>query len=440
MSTDRSRSPRRIAVPIPPSWILLDPSMSALPHDHSSEFPPGFVVRRIPREVQPLFSTTLDHYDGFSGMGIPHISLIKVLQILWSEGCQIILTSVHSYEIDPDALRAASTIMPRPRLPNGTSYYGPYDVQSFPAHTKQHQLQLSTMISVFEMVPSAVRLWHYSLVHCFGSAILLKTGQGQATRDRQFYLVPTLSSCPPLTSPPEKAVQVFSDFSRWPATGESGSAPPTLRSIYPELLRRRAAGTAPQSDLITLDKFKVRTFDNCTRFSGPLHWCKWLGLDPSMTTKLMDAFPCSHTISITSGNWGAAHCGMETLCDNCSRLCAVIGRAWNIHEGIHIIETNLRQCIKSMHIQPRHILFYTAGSPCTRISRGIFCGCIDNQLVGPHAQPSNTMWCWHAGLVQHAQRLHRQFGSINHFTQQFFHTCSSQCPEAISLQQAKDLR
>ena len=64
----------------------------------------------------------------------------------------------------------------------------------------------------------------------------------------------------------------------------------------------------------------------------------------------------------------------------------------------------------------------------------------DLQLVSPHADPSNTMWSWHAGLLQHARLLHRRQRTVNHFSMQFAHQCSDSCPEAMTLQQARNLR
>ena len=448
-----------------PVRILLDPSMSAIPiplWQYAEEDPDGVeraetilesrpqdqpVSHKRPREIQPLFSSTLSHYDGFSGMGIPHICLLKALQQLWSEGIQIQLTSVYSYEIDADAILASIAIRPNLRLAADIQYSGHFDVMDFPAHSAHHKLNRCQMISVFEQVPSAIRIWHHSLVHSFGSAVLLKAGHGHAARDRHFYLVPALPNCPPIPSAPYQLRHNFSDASSWPAHegGSSDSCPPTLRSIYPELLRRRANNTAPQSDLVTLKKFMVRTFDDNIIFSGPIQWCKWLGLDDNLSAKLLTTFPClgktqPQSPTSAAGTWGATTCGQEVLCNNCSRLCAILGRAWNVIEGTHILTATLRYNIDNMRLDPKHIQLYTAGSPCTRISKGIFCGNAASQLVGPHAHPSNAMWYWHQGLVQQAQRLYKQDGSINHFTQQFAHVCSNECPEAFTLQQARCLR
>ena len=165
-----------------PVRILAEPSMSAIPiplWQYAEEDPDGVeraetilesrpqdqpVSHKRPREIQPLFSSTLSHYDGFSGMGIPHICLLKALQQLWSEGIQIQLTSVYSYEIDADAILASIAIRPNLRLAADIQYSGHFDVMDFPAHSAHHKLNrcqilghLNAVFAVFVFTCAGVR-------------------------------------------------------------------------------------------------------------------------------------------------------------------------------------------------------------------------------------------------------------------------------------------
>ena len=386
------------------------------------------VITNVPRHVPAKLVTSLSHFDGFSGMGIPHMCVLQTLRKLWNEGYHIHIREIHSYEIDELAIKAYQLLVPTISTPGGTTYHGPWDVKMFPQHARDHILENCEMVTVFEMVPAAVRVWHHAMTHSFGQSTILRTSSAHAARERYFYTTPALEHRVDTAHkiPPH---HIFGDFSCWPAHGDSQTSPPTLRAIYPELLRRQQSGSVSAQDKQTLSRFQIRTFDNAIKYSGPLHWAQWLGLEENMTDKLLLGFPCE-----------GGQCGWEVLCSNCSDLCTILGRAWNYEEGTEIIERMLRKSVANMAQSPRHINLYTSGSPCTRISRGIFCANNILQLVGPHAFPSNLMWDWHAGLLQHSRRLHFRHGLVNHFTPQFAHHCSEDCVEAITLQQAKAIR
>jgi len=179
--------------------------------------------------------------------------------------------------------------------------------------------------------------------------------------------------------------------------------------------------------MATINKFRIRTKEGEFKYAGVRQWTQWLGLSPRQFEQLAQEFPCQHI-----------NCGCVVLCQECAALCAVLGRAWNVHEAEKVLYLVLDQALDNMKNAPKQIDLYTSGAPCTKISRGIFCSArSQTTAVGPHAAPSNLMWTWHRGLVNVARDQHARYKSVNFFTPQNLHFCSGEtCPDVVNSEQS----
>ena len=261
-----------------------------------------------------------------------------------------------------------------------------------------------------------------------GQDITMRTLQHHAARDRNFYIFPTVPQPTlPTRGPMMPYFHTFEDGSVWPCQGLTSSSPPTLRSIYPELLRRADQSDISEADRATINKFRIRTKEGEIKYAGVRQWTQWLGLSPRQFDQLTHEFPCERI-----------NCGCIVLCQECAALCAVLGRAWNVHEAEQVLYLVLDQALDHMKNAPENIDLYTSGAPCTKISRGIFCSArSQTTAVGPHAAPSNLMWTWHRGLVNVARDQHARYKSVNFFTPQNLHFCSGDsCLDVVNSQQA----
>ena len=378
----------------------------------------------IPREPIIHISATLRFNDGFAGMGIPKVALFRTLARLWNQEICVKVTSMWTYEVDPDANRASNAIVPNIY---GISKHGPFNVSEFPEHCLQPRGPV-TMISIAEMVPPAVKLWKHTIAAAMGQDINMRTLQHHAARDRNFYIVPTV---PQPVIPPKGSmtpyVHTFDDGSTWPWQGTATTSPPTLRAIYPELLRRADREDISPADRSTIHKFRIRTLEGSSKFAGVRQWTQWLGLNTRQYELLSREFPCS-----------SVNCGCLVLREQRAALCTILGRAWNLHEAEQVLYLVLEQVLSNVRNGPKTIDLYTSGAPCAKISRGIACSHPSDHIeAGPHAAPSNLMWTWHRGLVTVARDQHSRFRSVNFFTPQNLHFCQQEnCPDVVSSAQA----
>ena len=403
----------------------------------------------IPRNWPPL-SATIVHYDGFAGMGIPHLAALRALGRLWNQGIHIGLQYTISYEIDFYASRALEA-----HLDAGQHQYAGGDVANFATDLHQQRIPPCVTLSLAEMVPCAVPQWKQILCHHMGKCHRVQPphNSGEASRDRDFYVQPDLpdnffsqaqlENCAP-------RIQRFADGSYWESK-TPGQKPPTVKAIYPKLLRDQLDGTISDSDRRSLQTFQIRNKHHEPAWAGVMQFGTWLGLEPGLIERYRQQFPCSGRIDRKSGqpveyippqtNPMNEACGQTRLCVNCENLTEVMGRAWHIggaeqallrliHHGVQITK---------QANAPKHIALFTAGSPCNKISRGIWANMQHhtsrNKKVGPHASPSNAIWLWHEGLVVHS-RLQQQLGCMQvgiSFPFQNIHRCEESCPLADSL-------
>ena len=384
-------------------------------------------TEKVPRHQLAPTAITLDYFDGFSGIGTPQMALTQTLAQLWDEGLRVHLRQVQPYEIDGDALRAARAI--HVALP-GVHFREPANAVNLPAHMDALIPQRAKIISIFEMVPCPIASWRSNIAHYFGQPIMTKTFDGTADRTREYYVSPAVDTAPLLQA---KNTESLPPSIKWPAFPDVLGSPPTLRAIYPLLLRRQKLGTISSSDRTLLRKFMVLDLDEGRpRYAGPRELATWLDFPSTARAAMNAAFPCSH-----------GSCGHEVLCPECSALATVLGRAWHLPTARHILRAVLRPHVLAASRGPsaKHIYLFTSGSPCTRISRGVFMEHSQDPTfrVGPHAPPSNLMWPWHEGITTLARKIHDKYGLTNAFLGHHVHRCGDVCRESTTMEEAQVL-
>jgi hypothetical protein len=104
----------------------------------------------------------------------------------------------------------------------------------------------------------------------------------------------------------------------------------------------------------------------------------------------------------------------------------------SLYHHVHSV-TEFSQNVQSMTIFPDFTYLATQGSPCTKISGGIFMGHTSaSSLVGPHAFPSSLIWDWHHGLVLLDQRCAPgQLISISEMTPTAVHSWHHELERAL---------
>ena len=174
-------------------------------------------------------------------------------------------------------------------------------------------------------------------------------------------------------------------------------------------------------------------------------------MEPRLLRHFQQQFPCGGILDRRSGqpecflpHADAAtrsnhfeKCGTSRLCINCENLTELMGRAWHMGCAENALERLIRHGIQLTLAPeaPKIIALFTAGSPCNKISRGIWANFTphmaksSNKIVGPHATPSNAIWPWHEGLVLHC-RMQQKLGYNQQgltFAFQNPHSCSDNC-------------
>ena len=361
------------------------------------------------------------------------MAVSSALSQLWGEGIQIQWRSTTPYEIDPWAIRISQVLTKSVNSDPAFVIHPHVPVDQFPTLVQSIPLEHHShiMVSVFEMVPPAMDTWQEQISMHMGNRSSVTTGPDMAARDRDFYTIPACRLPPDVTPHIYRLPLVFPDGSTWPAVAGSGCQPPTLRAIYPELIRREHQGhTKSNSDFQTLQKFKIRQPDGRIRYAGPAHLAHLLGFCRASILDLTHGFPCE----------SPEHCAYSVLCDTCAQVCTALGRAWNLPVASKVIYQAIRTAILEANtraplVHSAQISLFTSGSPCTKISRGAL---MDRQQLtdfklGPHAFPSNTMWQWHAGLVTHSRRAFAAKGKRTFFLAHNKHECSEDCELADTI-------
>ena len=138
-------------------------------------------------------------------------------------------------------------------------------------------------------------------------------------------------------------------------------APPTIRAIYPELLRRHAHNALSTYEAEQLKAFKV--FDHSTkerRYAKPKELAIWLGLDTETANKLKEFNPCDnlvhpktdfpHSLALKENHSNISEfetCGKTVLCEPSSTTASVLGNAWHKIAAQRMIEALLRTTLKT---------------------------------------------------------------------------------------------
>ena len=223
-----------------------------------------------------------------SGSGVGELAIQLALQKLWTNNIQLAFIGGLSYEIDEDALRLHAIITndcPIKLTPRGNIKQWPQNTQLAPnepnilkllvAGTPCEQIsrgaldtQYKKKIGLHAEPSNIIWLWHEGVVNILrkyqhtdvavfseqvvpyddkiitqlsnilGNQRRVECSQwGGATRTRDFYLIPEINISPI----PTKAARTYNlrDGWRWPIPKLQHlmTPPPTLRAIYPELLR-----------------------------------------------------------------------------------------------------------------------------------------------------------------------------------------------------------
>jgi len=272
-------------------------------------------------------------------------------------------------------------------------------------------------------------VWTEEIARTMGVRTRLAVTGDLAARDRDYYTTPALTRPPQLDESPIQLPMVFSDSCIWPGDPRIVGNPPTLRAIYPELVRRKHADIPiKDADHVTLNKFLIwDPVRKIHKYAGPSHLARWLGLDRQQILDITSRFPCERP----------SDCSIGLFCRNCFEICQALGRAWNVPVATEIIYCLLHTAVQPYLVQgpltpTGHIRLFTSGSPCTKISRGALMEHTHSMLLGPHAYPSNLMWKWHAGIVRYAKRMYEQRAVRNFFLPHTIHVCSPNCEHAIT--------
>ncbi len=163
----------------------------------------------------------------------------------------------------------------------------------------------------------------------------LRTGhqednEGGCRRPRIIWTSPGIvgSALPPKRPPQSMDTDKFS--CPHPSITSKPRNPPTLRSIYPELVRRRVAQEPMSTAEITfLDHSLISDSEEGTRYASLPEWGLWMGLTPGEIASVRNYFPCEHL-----GQFGTR---TRPFCANCSQTLGVLGAAWHAGDLSDII-------------------------------------------------------------------------------------------------------
>ena len=380
----------------------------------------------LPLGVQNIrFFINITHYDGFSGMGIPSMALVKAMCVLWNLGIQCTIQKTFTCEIDPDAIKLHKVLVNQ-RFSNPTD---PIPVQQLQEVLRREPTTKGFILSMLEMVPAPIYKWQQNIMQHFGTRFLAQVPPHQAARDRNYFTIPrNIPNLQHLSQPGPRITgpRSMPDGSTWPAYMDlHGKHPPTIRAAYPQMVQR--GQDASYQDRRTLRLFQTRNPNtNQVKYAGVPKIAHWLGLSEADIRNILSQFPCQQP-----------ECGAQNFCENCQRALTVLGRAWNLDSATNHIASIIGQMCNmikdKIHLPDNafHIHFWTAGPPCTKISRGIFSTSMDpQQPVGPHAFPSNLMWTWHEIIVSQAKQIAHEFNIHSEFAQHNCHVCSHSCSQA----------
>ena len=412
----------------------------------------------VPPPWPPLHAQIV-HFDGFAGMGIPHIAVMRSLCKLWNQGVYIGMLFTVSYEIDHYACQALQGI-----LRAQDHHYLGEDVQQLKLDIIKKPLPKCITLSLAEMVPCAIPQWEQIFSLHMGAKHRVQPPQnsGEASRFRDYYVQPELPQgfFQHIQTPARtQDVQHFPDGSTW-TSNPPGRSPPTVKAIYPKLLRDQLEKTISHSDKQSLQAFRITTADQKPAWAGVLQFGIWLGLGKTLLQHYQEQFPCGGSIDKRSGQPAdyLPHvgqqffepCGTSRLCTNCENLTELMGRAWHLGCAEAALEKLINHGIQltKQPGYPKVITLFTAGSPCNKISRGIWANVnINNKdhrqrRVGPHAAPSNAIWAWHEGIITHC-RLQQLLGFSQPgltFAFQNPHICTDNCTLVDNIASAHNFR
>ena len=150
------------------------------------------------------------------------------------------------------------------------------------------------------------------------------------------------------------------DGAKWPAKGTVGVRPPVLRSIFPELMKRRIFRASQMWENTQLDAIKVlyeTPEGDIVRYGTPLHWAQWLGFPRELAERMIGK-PCTSIVDDGNGvgedeysHWQPEHrpgadkfalCGTRRMCKKCGEIMFRLGQGWHIPSATLIIATALR--------------------------------------------------------------------------------------------------
>ena len=168
---------------------------------------------------------------------------------------------------------------------------------------------------------------------------------GGATRTRDFYLLPEINISPI----PTKAARTYNlrDGWRWPIPKlqHLTNPPPTLRAIYPELLRRAVHNEITWNENDMLKQLQIHHAQtNQTHHAGPSAIAMWLGIPDNIIDDLQKSYECEgaiddaaalKTLQMTNNNSIIVHehiniCGAVRLCTTCAKLSQLLGKCWHL--------------------------------------------------------------------------------------------------------------
>ena len=170
-----------------------------------------------------------------------------------------------------------------------------------------------------------------------------------ASRRRDYYLSHDFTTHSITRMAPQYNGHVFPNTDEWVIdySGQPIDRPPTVRAVYPKLLRDQLAGQVTPTDAKFLSNMRIRTKNSATphrfasqddnpyatRYAGPYHIAHWLAIPPQWIDRLIRSLYCINPFHPRD----ASSCGHSALCPRCTSLTEALRKGWNFQTVLDLM-------------------------------------------------------------------------------------------------------